>query len=33
MHAPVHAVSQHTPSTHLPDAHSFTAAQVSPFGF
>lgn len=29
-HAPAHAVSQHTPSTHSPVAHAFAAVQLAP---
>lgn len=32
-HAPPHELSQQTPSTQLPDAHSAAAAQVRPFIF
>jgi hypothetical protein len=33
MHAPVQAMSQHTPSAQNPEPHSFAASQLSPFVF
>jgi hypothetical protein len=33
LQAPPHALSQHTPSTHWPEAHSFPAAHAVPFPF
>jgi hypothetical protein len=33
MHAPVHALSQHTPWAQKPDWHSVPLPQDSPFGF